>query len=300
MLIMAGGSAAPKNEVVLVLSRGTEVYQSVVRALQSDLARQGRTDIHVRVLTLDQWRNQQDEIARQQPSLLVSVGVQAANELAGRRLLAIPVLHTLIPRQAWEAMPKEKKRRDSVIYIDQPMSRKLQLVKLALPGRTRVGVITGPVTGPLGQELIAIGKRQGLRVQVEHITRPDALLPAINRVVEDSQVLFSVADPMVFGPSTIHHILLTTYRHSVPVLGLSRGYVDAGALLAVYSTPEDIGRQLGEVVGRMVKGRVVLPAPEYPRHYRVAVNPRVAASLGLRLGKESVLLLKLQNAEARR
>ncbi len=298
LLFMAGVAAAPRGEVVVVLSQDTDAYREVVRAMRAELTRQNRADLPVRVLTLSEFQSQYDQVVGQRPVLLVSVGTQAASELAERRP-PTPVLHTLLPRQTWQSLTRAPGRANSAIFLDQPIERQLLLVKHALPGRTHLGVIVGPASVGQRQELLAAARRQGFQLEIEAIDQPEALLPALNRVVEDSQVLVPVADPMVFGPSTIHHILLTTYRYRVPVLGLSRAYVDAGALLAVYSTPEHIGRQLGELVSRMAAGRWALPAPQYPKYYDVATNPRVAASLNLRLERESVLLLKLQAAEGR-
>ena len=300
MLAMASGTAAaPRGEIVIVLSRDSEPHREVVASMRAELAKQNRADLLVREILLTDLSSQYDQLLKQKPALIVTVGSQAAQDLAARRP-PVPLMHTLIPRQTWETLPRSATRQDSAIFLDQPLARQLQLIKLALPGRVRIGTVTGPATARTGDELRAAARRLGLTVQVETIDQPAALLPALNQVVDDIQVLVSVPDPMVFAPNTIHHILLTTYRYRVPVLGLSRAYVDAGALLAVYSSPENIGRQLGEVVSRMAAGRWALPAPQYPKYYGVATNPRVAASLNLRLELESVLLIKLEAAEGQR
>jgi ABC-type uncharacterized transport system substrate-binding protein len=297
MVFVAGGaSAAPQGEIIVVLSRDDDAYREVAQAMLTELDRQNRPNLPIRVLSLQELPSQYEQMLARAPALWVSVGSQAASDLANRRPAA-PILHTLIPRQVWEALPRPAHSRDSALFLDQPLSRELQLVRIALPGRTRIGAITGPTTRKLGDELRAAARRLRLQIQIETIDRPEALLPALNLIVEESQVLISVADPLVFAPSTIHHILLTTYRHRVPVLGLSRTYVDAGALMAVHSTPDDIGRQLGEIIGRLPAGRVVLPAPQHPKYYSVSVNPRVASSLGLTLEEEPVLLRKLQATE---
>lgn len=300
MLVMAGGMAAPpRGEIVVVLSRDSAPHREVVAAMRAELERQNRADLPVRVLTLDEIPSEYDQLLKRKPMLIVTVGTQAAQVLAVRQP-PVPLMHTLIPRQTWGALPRRTAWRDSAIYLDQPMVRQLQLIKLALPGRVRIGTVTGPSTVKAGDELRVAARRFGLDVQVESVDQPAALLPALNQMADDIQVLVSIPDPMVFAPNTIHHILLTTYRYRVPVLGLSRAYVDAGALLAVYSTPEDIGRQLGEVLGKIKDGQVPLPAPQHPKYYAVSVNPRVAASLGIRLETESVLLQKLLAAEGLR
>jgi ABC-type uncharacterized transport system substrate-binding protein len=136
-------------------------------------------------------------------------------------------------------------------------------------------------------------------LDIEQIDSSQALLRALNKVLEDNDVLLSVADPVVFNNQTIHHLLLSTYRHGVPVLGLSRAYVEAGALLAVYSTPEQIGMHISDVLLKLSStGQWTLPAPQSPRYFSVTVNRRVASALELVLPDEAELLRKLHAASA--
>jgi len=105
----------------------------------------------------------------------------------------------------------------------------------------------------------------------------------------------TVPEPLAYNSETIHHVLLTSYRYKIPVMGLSKAYVDAGALLAVYSTPEQIGQQVAQLLSSLPSAKAVsLPAPSYPRYFMVSVNRRVAASLDLHLDSENALQQKLE------
>jgi ABC-type uncharacterized transport system substrate-binding protein len=103
-------------------------------------------------------------------------------------------------------------------------------------------------------------------------------------------------DPLVFNKGTVQSLLLTTYRYQDPVIGFSQAYVKAGALAAVYSSPEQIGRQTGEALVRVLAGRaLLLPLPEYPKYFSVSVNYQVARSLGLSVGDEALIYQKLKH-----
>jgi ABC-type uncharacterized transport system substrate-binding protein len=84
----------------------------------------------------------------------------------------------------------------------------------------------------------------------------------------------------------------------VPVIGFSQAYVRAGALAAVHSTANQIGRQAGEWIAELAHtDNWQLGTPRYPRYYSVAVNTQVAQSLNLNVRNENVLLQQLQQLE---
>eukprot|EP01032_Pedospumella_encystans_P026470 gene26469-29906_t len=111
---------------------------------------------------------------------------------------------------------------------------------------------------------------------------PSTLFTGLKTVLDDADVLLAVADPQVYNSATISNILLATYRARVPVVAFSPAYVKAGALLALYSTPRQIGVQAGALARGVLQGGPV-PASQYPQEFSVAVNEHVARSLGLTL-----------------
>jgi ABC-type uncharacterized transport system substrate-binding protein len=234
------------------------------------------------------------------PLVVVSVGVEAARRVAQSNPSA-PILHTLVPRATIAEILQRTRNgkpagtRDSAIYLDQPLGRRLDLIRAALPRHRRLAVLLGPTSQFLTGELRTAAAERGFQVALTALSKREQLLPALEDLLDDNDVLLSVADPLVYNSETIHHVLLTTYRYRVPVLGLSKAYVDAGALLAVYSTPEQIGQQVAQVLAALTRaGGHVLPAPAYPRQFQVSINRRVAASLDLTLDSETALQRKLE------
>jgi ABC-type uncharacterized transport system substrate-binding protein len=297
-LLATAGVCAAAPRVLVVLSRPDGAYLALAQAISANLPPARATEIQLRIENLADFTVVSTEV--RPPALIVTVGVEAAQRVA-RANPSAPVLHTLLPRAAALEILKRSQRtrlaayRDSAIFLDQPIGRQLDLIRTALPQLSRIAVVLGAATQPLAPELRAAARERGLSLDIATVARRDDLLPALENLLGDNDVLLSVADPMVFHSETIHHVLLTAYRHKVPLIGLSRSYVDAGALLAVFSTPEQIGEQVAQLVAAVpASGSATLPAPGYPKLFQVAINPRVAASLNLALGDEAALRQKLE------
>jgi ABC-type uncharacterized transport system substrate-binding protein len=231
--------------------------------------------------------------------LLVAVGTGAMEELA-KKNLPQPVLSVLVPRAAFEKAARQSGRLGdprsfSAITLDQPLARQFALIRHALPGRTKVGILLAPNSTELTTALSAAAKAAGFVAIIETVDGEADLLPTLKRLLGESDVILAVPDPLIYNRNTVQSILLTTYRHQVPLLGFSPSYVKAGAIAAVFSVPEQIGQQAAEMIQRLAADRR-LPLPQPPRYFSVGVNAQVARSLGISLDDEASLNNKLKRA----
>ena len=139
-------------------------------------------------------------------------------------------------------------------------------------------------------------RSQKIQLVVEKIDSSDEMLPALQRVLSDCDVLLALPDSLVFNKNNAQSILLTSYHYHDPVIGYSQAYVKAGALFAAYSMPTQIGRQAGEIIQHLLSAKPgTLPSPQYPKYFSVSVNYQVARSLGIRMEDELVLVEKLKH-----
>ncbi len=211
--------------------------------------------------------------------LYVAVGMKAATELAvGGR----PTLNVLVPKAGHDGLPPAQQAGSrSAIYLDQPMERQVALLVSALPDTRHVGVLhTAPP--PELARLRALLAERNIRLHVRAVEGRQSLNDALEKVLNESEVLFVLPDAEIYNPGTIRNILLTAYRKQVPLLGISPAYVRAGALCAVFSTPEQVAAQAAAMIMRYA-GSGRLPAAQYPVEFEVSVNTQVARSLDLRI-----------------
>lgn len=287
------------DNVTLVLSEEGPAYTEVADKIRQVLGQ--KNGPKVETLSLQVFLSRQGELAKSGSRVVVAVGLaaaQAASSLDSR----VPVLSVLVPRTTFEALAREHGRQGdsrsfSAIYLDQPFSRQLQLIRFALPERSRVGVLAGAVAAEQLPLLQAAGKGGRLKINVEKVGRADDVIPILRQLLRDSDVLLAVPDPLVYNRNTIQGLLLTTYRYQIPVIGFSLSYVRAGALVAVYSVPPQIGQQVGEMLLGLAGDKTpALPPPQYPKYFSVSVNYQVARSMGIEVDNEAVLYDKIRRA----
>lgn len=268
-----------------------------------EMASAGKPQIAVRVINVE---NQSGPLALDKedpnPDLIVAIGSDAAR-LARSAPRAIPVLDILIPRLLYEQLHSttpgnESTQQHSALYIDQPLERQLNLCRLIVPNLNHVAVLYGATSQASASALETAAQQLDITLTTGNIPPGASINAKLDEILDNSQLLLALPDPDVFNRYTVSGLLLTAYHHNVPVIGFSSAYVKAGALSAVYSTPEQIGREAADAVlnAHTDKGWLLAP-PRYHTNYSVALNHQVARSLNLKIPSEDELLRKLQQLE---
>lgn len=235
------------------------------------------------------------------PKLIVVVGTRASMALCARGL-NIPALLTLIPQPTYETRLRSAcqatQQSHSTVFIDQPLHRQAAATHLSLPHHRRAVVLLGPDTRDQRLAIetkLKLGNFEPVLIEVDKIAD---VFPALERTSKVGTVLLAMPDSLVFTARTAPHILLAAYRYRMPVIGYTESYVRAGALLAVYSTLEQLGQQVGELIKTAVRSSpVTLPPSQFPKYFSVTINRQVARSLGLTLPKDAELHTQLLDLE---
>ena len=278
---IAAPALALEPSVVIVSSEASPAFEQAAEALLAELARAGVAGAEVQRLSLEEL-----QASAAAPRVFVALGSPAAAALArrdGRSLL----LCALLPRSRFEQIAQDSGRRVSnqfsALFLDQPLGRQLDLLRLGLPDARRVGVLWGPESQAQAAALGALAGARNLQLFAATVASGGTVFPGLKRVLEDADVLLALPDPLVYNSASIQNILLASYRARVPLVGFSPAYARAGALLALFVTPEQVGQQAALLVRSALHGRGLPAEPVYSRDFQIEVNPHVARSLGLRL-----------------
>jgi putative ABC transport system substrate-binding protein len=283
-------AAASAQTVELILSEDTGVYVEVADVLRHEFA--GRVELKVLSAAAAARGDKSDA------QLVIAVGVQGF-EAAMKVPAKAPVLGTLLPRAAYERVARSAEagaHPSTAIYLDQSAGRQLDLVRVLVPDRQKIGFLVSPASAESVAPFRSAARDRKLTIVEEPIQDGDDLYAALRRLLVESDAVIALPDSAVFNAGSIINILITTYRAQEPLFGFSPAYVKAGALAAVYSTPRQIALQAAEAAQRFLSGSP-LPPPQYPKQFSVAVNPTVAHSLGLVIEDEATVLEKLQKME---
>lgn len=278
---LAGMARGSERAVVIVSSERSAAYQEAAEAAAGELARLGEGRREVLQFTV----SDQSTYRGPAPRLYIALGTEACGLLV-RGPQAAPVLCALLPRASFERVLRDAGRRTgaslSALYLNQPLGRQLDLMRLALPQARRVGVLWGTDSQANEAMLESAAQARGLRIVGAPVKPDEPVFNGLKKILDESDLLLAMADPQIYNSNSIQNILLASFRAQVPMLAFSPAYVRAGALMAVYSTPAQIGQQAGLLARGVLQGQP-LGVPQYPMQFEVSINEHVARSLGLRL-----------------
>jgi ABC-type uncharacterized transport system substrate-binding protein len=159
-----------------------------------------------------------------------------------------------------------------------------------------LGTVLGPDSGREFEAMQSQAASRGMELVAGRAAVETELFPQLQRIMSETEVFLAIPDAHVINADTAQNLLLTSFGFRMPVIAYSAAYVRAGALAAVYSTPQQAGREAGETARAMSRG-AALPTSRYPRQFSVGVNRHMAATLGLVLPDESTLRERIQRGE---
>jgi putative tryptophan/tyrosine transport system substrate-binding protein len=147
--------------------------------------------------------------------------------------------------------------------------------------------------------LHACSKKLNLKINAVQIINGD-LPAAIDKLLQNSDVLLALPDYKIYNRHSVKNILLSAYRLRIPVVGFSDSFVNAGAVAATYSSPDQIARQLTSIIlDRMKNGALPDTGTVYPEYFSVSTNRQVANALYISLPSENSIKLSIQRMEAK-
>lgn len=283
--VVASAQSVPV-QVVIVSSAISPAYEEASKALVDALEQAGVRRGAVALLSAQDMARRATTPQLGTAPLFVGLGVRATQSLLSADVTA-PVLSALIPRRSFEQLLHSSGRNTSgllsAIYLDQPLRRQLALVRLALPQARQVGVLLGPDSVAKLPELRTNAQGAALLVRHVEVAGDQALFPALREVLDGSDVFLALADPLVFNSTSIQNILLSSFKARVPMVAFSPAYVRAGASLALYSSPAQVGKQVALVALAALRSGRLPEQPAEPDDFLVDVNLSVTRALGLTL-----------------
>jgi len=176
-----------------------------------------------------------------------------------------------------------------------PMEEQLRLIQEILPQTSRLGILFStdtPQAVATSQEAINTSMSMGwqhVTTALDHSEIPQ-LRDKVRQLVEDVDVLYLPTDPVLGTPDKIQTIVRVADRHNVPVIGVARNFVEAGALAALHCDFYELGRQTGEPIGQILKGISVETIPsQKPMIKKMSLNLEKARYLKIQINRNAIL-----------
>jgi putative ABC transport system substrate-binding protein len=162
--------------------------------------------------------------------------------------------------------------------------KRLGLIAELKPKMTEIAALINPI-GPQApgqrQELEAATRSRGLSLRIFEAHSEQQLEPAFAAVRQaKSDALVVVTSPLF--QDIRERIALLALRDNLPTIFGERSGVLAGGLMSYDASLEDSFRQVGDYVGRILKGEKPEELPvQQPTKFEFVINLKTAKSLGL-------------------
>jgi len=271
--------------VVLVTSSNSGPYLTTANNIEASITTDKASLVSTNSITVEELYSQKESLPKK-TDLFIPIGRRALKETL-KYSDSTPVLATLVSQYDFDAIISMEINLNNTnigaIFIDQQLKRHLSFAKLVLPNSSNYGFVISSGNKRTLDKLSSLNSESH---HIEILDHGENVISTLSHVLDEADVLIALPDPIVFNLRTTRNILLSTYRKRIPVIGFSNSYVKAGALAAIYSTPELIGKQTGEFITDLaVKSSLNNKSLSLPRlnskYFTISVNNRVSRSLGL-------------------
>lgn len=278
LMCCAWNTHAGATRLLLILSSDQPYYRQTAASLQENLP--------------DVFSHQTVVNSAYQPAtsgnhdMIVAIGTKATKKVL-YSCPSTPTLSIFIPRTTFESLLEiyhgqcQDKTRVSSVYLDQPLHRFFNLAKHLKPNAKSLGVVLGPASTQQLQQLEALAQQRGLILKHAAITDRDNPIAALRPLVVKSDLVLPLPDEGAINRAVAKWVLNLSFQNKTPVIGFSHAYAEAGAVAALFSSPEDIGLSTSRLIAAWAEGNGRIWTPRHPKHFTIKTNLFVSRSLGL-------------------
>lgn len=177
-------------------------------------------------------------------------------------------------------------------YVPNLTGKKLQLLREAIPGATRVAFLTNPdnpTYAPQELELVTAAETLGVRLQRLEVRAPAALGQVFTAAsAQRAEALLVLSDSLVFIPQR-ERIAQLAMQHRLATMSSTRDDVTAGGLLAYGVNLAALRRARVVLIDKIFRGARPADLPiEAPTTFDFVVNLKTAQALGLTIPQSAL------------
>jgi len=169
--------------------------------------------------------------------------------------------------------------------------KRLEVLKEALPGISRVGVIWNPEVPELVsafKETQNAARALGVQLQSLEVRGPDDFEGAFQAAIKGrARALIVLADALMarYRPQIVE----LEAKHKLPTMHQVSGWVEAGGLISYGAHLPDLYRRAATYVDKILKGAKPADLPvEQPTKFELVINLQAAKHLGLTIPQSIV------------
>jgi putative tryptophan/tyrosine transport system substrate-binding protein len=172
----------------------------------------------------------------------------------------------------------------SLFYVELGAKR-LDLLRALVPKSDVIAILVNPTSSTEGQEqlrdLPAAARAMGQQLIVADASTESDLDKAFADLVQHGVGALIVASDLLFFTRRARLVALAA-DHAIPTIYFERNFAATGGLISYGPNTNDMYRQAGAYVGRIIKGEKPADLPVIqPTKFELVINLKTAKSLGI-------------------
>jgi len=271
-------SAFPQN-ILLISSRKVPFFAKVVDGVKDYISE------NIATASTDVVYSDDGDILNKAVSkkydVICALGVSDAKKIISH-VKDIPVVFTLVIDPVKNGLVDSlapSGKNITGVTLAFPVASELEMVRKVMPGIKTIGMLYGGASEDVYNGL----KQLDVRVKGVKVSGATQVPSAISEFNHgDVDAVWLVMDTEVYDKDSLSFTLNHCSERKIPVIGFASNTVKAGALMGFVYDYNDLGRQTGEVVGSIIKGKNAGEIPiAPPRKVGYSINKRIANYMGI-------------------
>ncbi len=174
------------------------------------------------------------------------------------------------------------------ISMNASCEEKLKTIKKINNNIRRIGAVYDPSQSETAvNETFEYAGREGFSLQAVPVNTPPMAIKAIGKIFSDCDAFLLFVDRTALTSTAIEYIFQCSFKHNVPVIGLSEKYTRLGALFSIETVPEQLGRQAWELCLEYLKGAGIKEGIiKSAGPFKLSINNTVARKMGIKISED--------------
>ncbi len=291
LILMLISIPVSAKEMLILLSENHAEHNTVAQYIKKN------TLLRARIETYENYpyisTNFMDTV-----QIVVTVGARACETAVIHHKVNVHVICTLIPLQAYKTLINTHQHtinapQYSAIYLDQPIKRKVALSRIIAPNATSISTLFGQSSVIHREDFERHGEAFGFNTHHSFLHESQNPVQVLTPLIQRSDIFIAIPDNAHFNRSIARWALYITLRNKIPLIGFSENYSEAGAVISIYSTPEQLASETLNKI-RTFTQEGYLEKPSYSNQFTIKINRATARTLRLDLPTTEELFLLLQ------
>jgi len=295
LFLCFGKAAYGKQKFIVISSSEASIYQQAVTTFEQDITQSGLLSTYSLVhFQLEALKKNNSLAITTEGDTIITIG-SAAADYASRHFAGTPILCGFITRNAFAAIISKQPENPTItaVFMDQSLTRLLNLANLLRTDQSpfKIGLLSQSTETSKTLSNQANHSAKDTLVELASLQAGNNPMNVIKPLMKVSDIFIVRPNTSLFNRLVAKLVLQLSMRYKTPVIGFSKNYAQAGALLSLYASPEDIGKDTARSLEQwLASPESKMPEASEGQAFSIVINPHIAAKMAMQLAPEELIL----------